>query len=202
MSYKELENKELENTQNVASSGLSGDELEQVRELLFGGIIRDIERQRDELQKDVSVGFAEADQMTNRRLDDVMRRLDAVNQQLERDREERRIRAETEAQKIDNSLIELASEQSSSLAQESQRIEAVIAAETQRIDDALNTQTKRIDDALEALYSQMEADKLQHINALKQSLNTERNRLSQSMQALAETITHDRDNDPSDSGLS
>lgn len=184
---------EPEKTEDVTSSRLSGDELEQVRELLFGGIIRDIERQRDELQKDVSVGFAEADQMTNRRLDDVMRRLDALNQQLEKDREDRRIRSEAEAQKMDNSLIKLASEQASSLAQESQRIDALITAETQRIDDALETQTRRIDDALDALYRQMEADKIQHITALKQSMSSERNRLSQSMQALAETITRDRD---------
>ncbi len=226
---------ELKKTQDIASSGLSGDELEQVRELLFGGIIRDIKRQRDELQKDVSIGFAEADQMTNRRLDDVMRRLDTINQQLERDREDQRLRAEAEAHKINSSLIKLASEQASTLAQETQRldalieaepqrvdaqiqaethrvdalmeaethrvdtlmeaetqrIDALIAAETQRIHEALAAQSKRIDDALDALYQKMEADKMQHINALKQSLNTERNRLTQSIKALADTINRE-----------
>ncbi len=176
------------NSQIGSAATLSGDELEQVRELLFGGIIRDIERQREALQKDVSVGFAEADQMTNRRLDDVMRRLDALHREIHNDRAENKVHREREAKKADNALVKLASEQASALAQESMRIDQAIAAEKQRIDEALANEIQRINDAMDALYQQIKTDKLQHANALKAGLASERNRLSQSIKLLADSV--------------
>ncbi len=198
---------------NSANTNLSGDELDQVRELLFGGTIREIERQREALQKDVNVSFEEADQMTNRRLDDVMRRLDTLHQEISRDREDRKNLGSVETQRIESTLVRLASEQNVSLANETQRIDQHIAAETARIDqhiaaetarideliatetaridEALDRETKRIDEALSELKRQVETDKLQHVDALRRSVATERNRLSQSLRLLAEGVTKD-----------
>lgn len=197
------------------NTSLSGDELDQVRELLFGGTIREIERQREALQKDVNVSFDEADQMTNRRLDDVMRRLDGLHQEISRDREERQNFGSVENQRFESTLMKLASEQTSSLANETQRIDQHIAAETARIDqhiatetarideliaretaridEALMKETQRIDEALSSVHRQAEADKLQHIDALRRSVATERNRLSQSMRLLADSVTKDHE---------
>jgi len=212
--------KDLENT------SLSGDELDQVRELLFGGTIREIERQREALQKDVNVSFEEADQMTNRRLDDVMRRLDGLHQEFARAKEAQSNMGSVETQRIDSTLVRLASEQSSSLAKETHRIDQHIASETERldqhiafetqrideaiknesaridelitretnrIDKALAAETTRVDEALDALHRQMESDKVQHIEALRRSVATERNRLSQSMRLLADGMLKDSD---------
>jgi len=190
-------------TSREISTGLSGDELDQVRELLFGGTIREIERQREALQKDVNAGFAEADQMTHRRLDDVMRRLDALHAELEHDREQRKQQMAAEAQRIDKALVKLASEQASALSKETQRIDDAIAAETRRVndvlaneakrvDDALAKESKRLDDALDAFHRQIETDKLQHIDALRKSVSTERVRLAQGIRQLAEGINKDK----------
>jgi len=211
---------------DLNGTNLSGDELDQVRELLFGGTIREIERQREALQKDVNVSFAEADQMTNRRLDDVMRRLDGLHQELARDRDDRKNNVSAENQRIDSTLVRLASEQASTLAQESQRIDQHIAAETARIDqhieaentrideaikretarvselikaetaridEALAKESARIDEALDALHRQIESDKLQQAEALRRSVAAERNRLSQNMRLLAESVMKDQD---------
>lgn len=220
MSQEHQKPKDLENT------SLSGDELDQVRELLFGGTIREIERQREALQKDVNVSFEEADQMTNRRLDDVMRRLDGLHQEFARAKEAQSNMGSVETQRIDSTLVRLASEQSSSLAKETHRIDQHIASETERldqhiafetqrideaiknesarideliiretnrIDKALAAETTRVDEALDALHRQMESDKVQHIETLRRSVATERNRLSQSMRQLADGMLKDSD---------
>jgi len=164
--------------------------------------------------------------MTNRRLDDVMRRLDALHQEFVRDREERKNLGSVETQRIDSTLVRLASEQTSTLAQESQRIDQHIAAETaridqhiatetarideaiqnetarikeqirdetQRIEDQLQKESARVDEALNALHRQIETDKLHHIDALRRSVAVERNRLSQSMRQLADTVMKEHD---------
>lgn len=172
-----LSQESTNNSQNTSESNLSGDELEQVRELLFGGIIRDIQRQRDELQKDVSIGLAEADQLTNQRLDDVMRRLDALHREMQNDRAEQKAFREREAKKMDNALVKLASEQAAALAQESQRI-----------DEALANEIKRINESADALRNQLQADKTEQANALKVRLASERHRLSQSLKLLADSV--------------
>jgi len=177
------------------STGLSGDELDQVRELLFGGTIREIERQREALQKDVNAGFAEADQMTNRRLDDVMRRLDSIQQELARDRDLNKQQFATESQNFDKTLVKLASEQSSALAQESARIDAKINAEAKRLDEALEKESKRIDEAMDALHRQLETERLQHLEALRKSVSAERSRLAAGIRQFAEGIHKEKSGD-------
>jgi len=159
------------NTDQQAASAtavLPGDELDQVRELLFGRDIREIERHKNDL-RDVNAGMAETEKLINQRFDEIARRVEALQKVIERDRAERKAQIENEAKRIDAALVELASEQANARAQEK----------------------KRIDDVLDAINIQLSLDKSQHVEALKSSVADERSRLAQRMLTLANSIKDD-----------
>ena len=174
------------------SSGLSGDELDQVRDLLFGGTIREIEREREALKQDVSIGFAEADQMTNRRLDDVMRRLDALNQALTRDREERKNDVGVGSQKMDKALVNFASEHSAVMAKEYERIEQARMAESQRIEQFMAQESRRFEQA--RFEESQRVDRLiaKESARIDQAIEAEKKRIDAALDALHRQLDVDK----------
>jgi len=166
---KPSESTENKKPEDSPAASMSSDELSQVRELLFGSTLRDIDRQRDDIKQEMNTSKAETDQLINNRLNDVMRRVEALQRVIERDRAERKEQAAAEAKRIDAALVELASEQAMASAKES----------------------KRVDDAIDALNLQLTTDSQNHIESLKTSVSDERSRLAKRMLTLANSIRED-----------
>ena len=72
----------MANKKSALATDFTANELAELREQLFGVTLRKLENKQKTIQQEVNVGLAESDQMTNQRLDNMMRRLDAIEHAL------------------------------------------------------------------------------------------------------------------------
>lgn len=167
----------MANKKSALATDFTANELAELREQLFGVTLRKLENKQKTIQQEVNVGLAESDQMTNQRLDNMMRRLDAIEHAITQDHAARQNQARLTNDAMSKALMKLASEQSAALARESHRVDQAIARER-----------KRIDAVLKLLQPQLAVERTRKLDSLRRNVSAEHARLSQNIQSLSDVI--------------
>ena len=132
----------LDASEDVSQAGgMAADDLSQVRELLFGGAVRDLAKQRQNLQEETNAGFAESDRRTKSRLDDLYERLNSLSLPLKSESETRQAALE----KLTRQNQELIAKLAQKSQDEAARIGERIGSETMRVDALLEKQSHTSD---------------------------------------------------------